>query len=238
MPEQDYFSEIDGFASVLAVRRAKKRYGPAPASPGSSPARPGTQPAVASRISHSIMPIRFEVVCYECDYTFSMSGQLKETVCPKCRAQLASEDVLIDKEWFQPVRTIGVVEILSGGVLRGADIVAKDIVLAGNAEHGSIRACRRLELWPGARFDSAKLQVKDLVVKRGACFLLPLAIRCRNLEVEGDFNAIVFAQGVVAVRAGATMLGEIDCAHLIVEEGASLEAHVCAGARSTNSERI
>ena len=188
---------------------------------------------IMGRIARTIVPVRYEVVCYECEYAFQVSGQIHETTCPKCRARLKGGDYVIDKEWFQPIRTTGNVQFLPGAVLRGVDVTAKDISLAGSAEHGGLHACRRLELWPGARFDITKLRVKDLVVRRGARFILAQAIRCRNVEVEGELNAIIFAEGLVTLRSGGLLAGEIDCARLFVEEGGGLEAHVCVGARSS-----
>jgi cytoskeletal protein CcmA (bactofilin family) len=237
---------IDGFASVLAVRRAKRRQdaqktarSPAGATPPPHQAPPKlgeaveAQKGIIGRFARTIIPVRYEIACYECEYSFHISGQIRETRCPKCRAILKGGDHVIDKECFQPIRTTGNVELRQGSVLRGVDVTAKDIILAGSAEHGSLHSCGRLELWPGARFDSTRLKVKDLVVRHGARFILPQAIRCRNVEVEGELNAIIFAEGLVTLRTGGLLAGEIDCARLVVEEGGGLEAHVCVGARSS-----
>ena len=144
-------------------------------------------------------------------------------------------DYVIDKEWFQPVRTIGAVEIVPGGVLRGTDVVAGDITLAGSAEFGGINAGRRLELLPTARFDISRFKVKDLIVRPGGDFIFAQAVNCRNVEIEGKLNAILFAEGWVVIRAGGVLQGEVDCAHLVVEEGGGLEAQVCAETRSSKS---
>jgi len=239
------FSEIDGFASVLAVRHASRKTTRDAAPNASTTGKPPQQsiptqgqPAeapkgVTGRIARTILPERYEVACYECDYAFFMTGRLHETLCPKCRAHLMTGDYVIDKEWFQPVRTIGAVEIAQGGVLRGTDVVAGDVLLSGSSEFGGITAVRRLELMPTARFNISKLKVKDLIIRPGCDFILSQPVNCRNVEIEGRLNAIIFAEGWVVIRAGGVLQGEIDCAHLVVEEGGGLEAQVCAETRSS-----
>jgi hypothetical protein len=248
MADRDEISEIDGFASVLAVRHAKRMAGrqttqqhppkhaqkpPKQHLPKQDSSSTEAPQGVMARIAHSITPARFDVVCYECQYNFVMTGKIRETLCPKCRARLQAGDFVIDKEWYHPVRTIGTVEIIPGGVLRSIEVVARDIILAGSAEFGAINACRLLELWPGARFDITRMQLTDLIVRAGGDFIFSQPITCRDVEIEGTLNAVLTASGSVVIRAGGVLKGEVDCAHLIVEEGAGLDAEVRAGTTST-----
>jgi hypothetical protein len=248
MADRDEISEIDGFASILAVRHAKRRAVRQSAQqqkPGQStkppqqhltrqdPTMVEAQQGIIARIAHSINPTRFAVVCYECQYSFPMTGRLRETLCPKCRTRLQAGDFVVDKEWFHPVRTIGTVEIIPGGVLRSVEVVARDIILAGSAEFGAINACRLLELWPGARFDITRMKLTDLIVRAGGDFIFSQPVTCRDVEIEGTLNAALSASGSVVIRAGGVLKGEVDCTHLIVEEGAGLDAEVRAGTTST-----
>jgi hypothetical protein len=224
---------IDGFSSVQAIRRAQRR-----TDSKSSKTPDETQDQhkdnVRSkksgvRIDHTVIPQKYEIVCYECDYLFMISGRIQDTICPKCHRPLKMTDHIIHGEWTESVRTIGTIDVKAGGVLNGAELRARDIILAGNAENGIIRAGRRLELCKGARFNIAKTRMKDLVVRKGGEFIIPSTISCRNIEVEGTLKTRIFADGMVTIKKGGILDGELHTPHLIVEDGGGLEAEVVIG---------
>lgn len=233
---------IDGFTSVQAVRRAGRRSKGSRTRPSRSKlpaveAKPEKKEKKkirskpATRIGHTVIPAKHEIVCYECGYTFTLQGRIHKPLCPKCHEFLDMTDHTIDSEWTKTIKTIGTVELKAEGVLKGAELIARDVILAGDAKDGAIRACRRLELCPGARFDIANVRMRDLVIRSGGKFTLRRKIVCRDLEIEGNFNARVYTEGIVTVKTGGFLLGEVHGPHLIVEEGGGLKAKVVVGIR-------
>jgi len=226
---------IDGYSSVQAIRRSQKRTDARP--PVAQRALPSRQDEgksgkqAGAKIDHTVIPQKHEVVCYECEYVFMVSGSIKDTMCPKCHRSLRMEDLAIDGKWTESIRTIGTVNIKAETILEGAEIRARDIILAGNAENGIIRAGRKLELHKGAKFNIAKTRMMDLVIRKGADFAIPATISLRNLEVEGTLKARVFADGVVVIKRGAILDGELHTPHLVVEDGGGLKAQVVSGIR-------
>jgi len=224
---------IDGYSSVQAIRRAQKRavhqasktpdHAPDAQTEHAHKKKPGT------RIDHTVIPQKHEVVCYECEYPFMMAGRIQDTMCPKCHKQLRMTDHIINGEWTEAVKTIGIIDFKAGGILKGAELRARDIILAGNAEDGSLKAGRKLELCKGARFNIAKVRMKDLVIRKGGDFAIKSAISCRNLEVEGALKARIFAEGIVTIKRGGVLDGELHTPHLSVEEGGGLKAAVVIG---------
>ena len=228
---------IDGLASVEAVRRSARR----PAGPRFQPSRT-TLPALenpregapaqrktASRIGHSAIPVRHEIVCYMCRYVFVVQGRIAKTVCPKCHEWLNYQDYVIDGEWTENITTIGRIEVAPAGIVRNAALLGREISLAGNIEEGSAEAFERLDLWPGARMDLSRLTFRDLLVRREGRFILKGKILCRNVEVEGTLKAKIVAEGVLTVRAGGVLQGDVRTAHLVVEDGAGLKASLNVG---------
>jgi cytoskeletal protein CcmA (bactofilin family) len=227
---------IDGFTSVQALRRAgvasqEARTQPSRTRPPGPEARRKPDPDALkdAHIGHTAVPLRHEIVCYQCGYAFVLQGRVCKPLCPKCREFLDATDHVIDAEWSQDVKTVGTVDIRPEGVVRGARIVGRDIILAGNARDGALRAFRWLELKPGADFDFGRVEARDLRVRRGASLVLTQAVSCRNLELEGEVRAAVSATDCVTIRAGGMLVGEVRCPHLVVEEGGGLEADVQAG---------
>jgi hypothetical protein len=153
-----------------------------------------------------------------------MQGRIYKALCPKCRKFLEAGDVTIDGDWHADVRTIGTLTVTPAGLPHDAELVATDIVLAGDARHAALRAMRRLEIRAGGAFDMSRTRLQDLCVQSDAAYTARETLVCRNVDVAGTLRACVKASGLVAIRAGGVLLGEVHGAHLVVEEGGGLLA--------------
>jgi len=139
-------------------------------------------------------------------------------------------DHTIDGVWSGTIKTVGTVELKSGGIMRDGNVVAGDIVVAGNAKGCTMFACRTLQLCKGAEVDFRKITVRDLLIEGGGKFVVSHKVVCQNLDVRGDLRAKVFTGGVAVIRHGGVLRGELHSPHLIVEDGGGLRAKVSAGA--------
>jgi len=225
---------IDGYTYVQALRQGNApvrefRARPKPAKRPGADVRPkpvDDKAPQAGHIGHTVMPVRFDIICYDCGYAYSMQGRIYKALCPKCRKFLDSTDFRIDSDWQANVRTIGTVTLLGTGVVRNAEIIATDIIIAGDARGARLRAMRRLEIQPGAAFDLPDVKMQDLLVHRGAVFAPPGRFACRHVEIAGTLKGRLDAAGTVVIRPGGVLIGELAGAHLIVEDGGGLIAGV------------
>ena len=226
-------SYIDGFSSVRAVRRAKTR-GPGSKPKSAEPRRPAPKPAAKppdgaaaqTRIGQTAMPARYDILCYLCGYAFVVQGNLKDTLCPKCHKFLDVGDHVIDSEWTRDLQTVGRIEVKPGGHVKGATLLARSIVLAGNIEEATIKNCQTLELRTGARFDPKGILASDIVVHETATLSVTQPLACRNLDIRGKLTAKVTTEGVVTIRPGGCLRGTLRGPHLVVEDGGGLLARV------------
>jgi len=236
MPGPKEPNVIDGFSSIRAVRRAdesghSRRFKTRPSQdrvpgPDREPGQKKKDAAPASRIGHTVVPKKHELLCYECGYAFVIQGVIHYPICPKCHRTLIKDDLSIDNEWTGDVKTIGNVEIKSTGVITSGSITARDILIEGNAEQCVLHVGRRLELGHGARFDPAKTEFKDARIRPDARIKILHKFFCRNLTVEGELTATVFASGSVSVKSGGALLGSLNTARLTVEDGGGLKARL------------
>lgn len=237
MSEFDTPSVIDGFSSVQAVRRSGRTTNPRfrqsrttlPATDKTPEKISQNKSSAPLKIGHTIIPEKHEIICYECEYAFTLPGRIRNTICPKCHRKLDPENHIIENESNATIRTIGTIEIKSNAVLKGAKLTGRNIILAGDASDGTIRACGCLELCPGAKFDFAKIRLKDLRIRGKGRFTIRRKITCRNIEVEGKLKANIYSDGIATIRHGGLLQGEIHGPHLIVEEGGGLKAKVVIG---------
>ena len=222
---------IDGFSSVQALRRIAERTQehsakPPEAAPAAHPeAAPGK---VSARITRTAVPQKFEVICYECQYTFPVTGRVTDTSCPRCRVKLEKRDYLLDREFGHAIKTIGTVQLRPGGVLKDTTVVARSVILAGDASQAVID-CQLLQLRDGAQVELAKSRFRDLLIEADAHLVIPRTLSCRNIEVRGELDASLSAEGMILVKAGGHLKGSVRTAHLTVEEGGGLTAAVDIG---------
>ena len=238
MPGSQDPNVIDGFSSVQAARRAKGR-GAAPrlrpatdALPRLQGAAPAPDPASAkpaARIGHTVVPDRHDICCFECAYSFVLTGRLHDTFCPKCHAEMKAEDITIETDWTRPVQTIGTVDIKPSATLKNVRVIAQNVVLAGNAEDSTLQVCGCLDLCAGARFNMDSISLRDLVVRRGGRFSIRSTVNCRDLTVEGDIKAKIYTEGTITVRPGGWLRGEVHGHRVNVEEGGGLSAKLFIG---------
>lgn len=221
---------VDGFTALKAVREAQTKDAPTTA----AKPRARTDPAERKRkpsdglpgASKTALPTKHRIRCYECEYDFTVTGRVTNTGCPKCHTTLEARDHTINEEWRDDLKTIGAIRIGEEGVIKGGDLFARDIVVEGGIEDGKIYACGCLDLHPKAKLDINAVDARDLVIRPGGRFASTRVLRFRNIEIGGELNAKLRAEGLVKVLSGGYLRGSVRGTHLEVEEGGGLKAKI------------
>ena len=223
-------SVVDGYTAIKVVQHAAKghdRAAPAATPPSDTPgAESPDLKQLGAHISRTAVPVKHVIECYECGYKFQLHGRAASTNCSKCRVTLDLTDHVIDGKWNKSFKTCGTVHLAAKGVLQSGEIVANDFILEGTIEAGTVRAMRKLELRPGARFSETNVSAPDLVIAPGATIAFIAPAEFRDVEIAGTLRANLHATGIVTVKAAGLLQGEFHGEHLIVEEGGGLLAAV------------
>lgn len=223
-------SVVDGYSVVQAARHAAKTHDraatPASPSPTTSDATPADIQKLGAHVAHTAIPAKRIIECYECGYKFQLHGRAATTTCNKCRKVLDLTDHVIDGKWSKSFKTAGTVRLTEKGVLQSGEIVANDFILEGTIEAGKIRAMRRLELHPGARFSEQNIKAPDLLIAAGATIAFTEPAEYRDVEIAGALRANLLATGAVTIRANGGFDGRLQTQHLAVEEGGGLCAEM------------
>ena len=143
-------------------------------------------------------------------------------------------DHVIDDKWDKSFKTCGTVHLAAKGVLQSGEIVANDFILEGTIEAGAVRAMRKLELRPGARFSETNVTAPDLIIAPGATIAFIAPAEFRDVEIAGTLRANLHATGVVTIHSGGLLEGNFRGDHLVAEDGSGLRGTVeirCASAR-------
>ena len=230
---------IDGFASVQAIKRSG-RSPSAPArlrhsatslpAPGERPRdSPPTPIAGVAKIGHTAVRHKHDMVCYACNYAFTVSGKVHFSFCPKCKQQLNMSDEVVSGNWTDAVKTMGTIEVAAGAVVRGALLLAQNIVVAGDVTQATLQVSRRLELADGAQIDWRRITMQTLVIRAGAAFSFEAPLTCRSADIAGTLQAELRADERIILRATSCFEGELYSPCLQVEDGASIRARMILG---------
>lgn len=222
---------VDGYTALKAVRvrRAAGDDEQSPPDPVGKEKPKASAEESLTGIGSTALPTQHRLICYECEYSFVVSGTIRTTGCPKCHTQLDAKDYVIESAWTGDVKTIGAIRVATNGVLKRGHIFARDLVLEGTIEDASLRICGRLELCPGAQFDVNAVDAQDLLVHAGAQFAFTRKLKFRNVEIAGELKCKLQVEELVTVRAGGHLRGNVSGARLTVEEGGGLTARLDIG---------
>jgi cytoskeletal protein CcmA (bactofilin family) len=207
---------VDSFTALKAAQRAAQSRAPLSRATGDELQKLGAQVRQGAR------PTKQLIECYECGYRFQLHGKAPKTNCNKCRATIDLSDHVIAKRWSGALKTAGVVRVTADGIVEAGSITCNDFILEGKVEAGLIKAMRRLELRPGARFSEHNLRAPDLLIATGATIALIEAAEYRDVEIAGALRANLHATGVVTIRATGCFEGELHAPRFVVDDGGGL----------------
>ncbi len=218
---------VNSFVTLKAAqRRVQDRRAPSPSPPleptksDTTPKRPG------AHIGRTVMPTRYEIVCYSCEFVFKITGKANRTHCPKCREVLDLTDHTITGIYANELVTAGRVTIRRDAVLDGGRITANDVRLEGTVQSGHLHVHHTLELAPGGVIPEEMIHARNLRVAEGAAVHLKRKATFNDVDVHGELRANVWADGIVTIHPGGHLRGKLHAAHFTVLEGGGLTADV------------
>lgn len=228
-------SDLEGFEVFKALNRAqeqakkkKKRKAPPPGEEdrqqkGSKVERK----RVASNIGHTALPPKHNPICFECGYTFEISGNVKSIQCPKCKVEISLRNVTVGGEWHEDVKTGGKIHIEKDAVVDGCTLIARNMVLEGRLKGGTFQAFDSLRLLPTGEFNEDCIEVRNLVVEPNARITLKHTRKLHSIDIRGSITASdLTVETSITIHAGALLKGNANAERLIVEEGGGLKGNV------------
>ena len=178
-----------------------------------------------ARMARTTVPVKHHIECYECSYKFQMHGRATTTHCPKCRTLLDLTDHTIDAECVETVKTAGTIRLTPTGVLKSGNLIGSEVILEGIVEGG--RAARVTSDRVGRRRDLfGKGRVRSRPAHRARARSSSSSKRSSIAmsKSPAPLRAKLTAMGVVTVKPGGLLEGEIKAVHLVVEDGGGLKA--------------
>ncbi len=228
MPDYGKTKVVDGFTALRAIQQGKgsKRNESnerETREPETVKPEPAARPS-GRGIGRTVMPTKFEIICYKCGFEYCVTGRADYTYCPKCRERLERTDHVITGALTQNLVTVGKVHLTETASIDSATVVAREFILEGTVKSGRVEVTGMLEIGPNASYTEKLITARDLRIPAASKVTLRSHASYRNVEVMGRLKAKLRATGVITVKPGALLKGDIRGAHLVVEEGGGVFA--------------
>lgn len=219
-------SSTNEVAPSRAVASARSRV-----ATSTSRAMPVTSTTPASSIATpmksigvTVAPKKRVVTCYSCGYSFTAAGKLHVPYCPKCKLMLCVDNIVIDGEQNEDIKTIGNVVIKPTAKLsEGLIINGSSVTIGGDVSKcAAVLASEQICLETGAIFSPSVLERSQVVIPNGAEIKVVNEIKCVRLIVFGKITGAIQVSEGLEIKSGGHVVGDVVAPTLVMELGAGL----------------
>jgi len=157
------------------------------------------------------------VNCFSCGTDLDVPASAQSTMCKRCSSHVDLRDYHITSTVSKNFKTRGRFVIDETGYLLNTDSFASEVVLKGKLQ-GKLSA-DIFHIYPTADIRGS-FEAGRLIIPQVTNFRWPKAIRVQTAEIAGEVVANIHAAGIVLLRSGARLFGNVVAAGLVVESGA------------------
>lgn len=177
-----------------------------------------------NQIGVTIVPKKRVVTCYDCGYSFTVTGKLHVPYCPKCKILLCVNDIVIDGEQIENIKTIGDVIIKPTAKLApGLTINARSVTIGGDVSQcAAVLASEYIYLETDGKISPTVLEQTHVVIPESAEIKATSEFKCKRLTVMGKIEGSISVAECLEIKAGGNVVGDISAPSLVMELGAGL----------------
>ena len=158
--------------------------------------------------------------CFDCEHRFKVGRSAKSANCPQCGSYVSLEDVEINMNSNQAIKTRGDVMIRKRGHLSTSMVQCKDLrcygILEANVECDSDAIFRTEGTIIG------EIKCHRCVVEKGANVTFMKPIRANEVEIQGNVTGNIFSSGPVLINAHGSVNGDVTARSVSIEPGGEL----------------
>lgn len=170
----------------------------------------------------------WEVRCYHCRSTHSVSTAAESSMCPQCGVYMDLRDYTIKGPYNRTIETYGRVIIKSRGELTSPKVVCGNAVIRGKV-HGAFVCPGTVKIkWHDRML--AAFDVGELIVEKGSAMEFVRPVKAKKFRVLGKASAIVHAD-LVHIPAKGVLEGNINAKAVDIEKGGIFTGSLSIGLR-------
>ncbi len=158
--------------------------------------------------------------CFECRHKFKVSRSSRSANCPQCGTLISLEDVEINMNSTQPIKTRGDVLIRKRGHLSTDVIQCRDLRCQGLFEanvHASGDAIFR-----ATGTIIGEIHCRRFIIEKGADVSFMNVVRAEEVEIQARVTGTIISSGPLLIGSGGSVNGDVTARSVSIEPGGEL----------------
>ncbi|MFM7603928.1 MAG: polymer-forming cytoskeletal protein [Prosthecobacter sp.] len=165
-----------------------------------------------------------EAECFDCGHKFKTSRSVRTVNCPICSACISFEDVEINMNATQPVRTRGDVIIRKRGHLVTSSLQCRDLRCFGTVEANV--ECGGDAIFRTSGTVMGEIRCRRLIVEKGCDLVFKKSIWAEEVEIHARIIGTFFSSGSVVIRTNGAVNGDVTARSVSIEPGGELNGAI------------
>ena len=158
--------------------------------------------------------------CFDCGHLFKVGRSARSANCPQCGAWISMEDVEINMNSTQSIKTRGDVMIRKRGHLSTSIVQCKDFHCQGLLEANVTASGDACFKTSGTVI--GEVRCHRLVIEKGADVTFVNPIYADQVEIHAKITGTVFSRGPVLITTYGAINGDVTARSVSIEPGGEL----------------
>ncbi|MCA1962814.1 MAG: polymer-forming cytoskeletal protein [Prosthecobacter sp.] len=158
--------------------------------------------------------------CFDCRHKFKVGRSSRSASCPQCGALISLEDVEINMDSTQPVKTRGDLLIRKRGHLSTDQVHCRDLRCQGTFEANVEASGDALFRTTGKII--GQVRCRRLVVEKGADVTFLNPIHAEEADIQARVTGTIICSGPLAIASGGAVNGDVTARSVAIEPGGEL----------------
>lgn len=158
--------------------------------------------------------------CFDCHHHFKVGRSSRSTNCPQCGAYISLEDVEINMDSTQPVKTRGDVIIRKRGHLSASSVQCRDLKCYGIYEANA--HCTGDAIYRTSGSIVGEVRCHRLVVEKGSDITFMNPLYADEVEIHAKITGTIFCKGAVLISSYGAVNGDVTARSVSIEPGGEL----------------
>lgn len=158
--------------------------------------------------------------CFDCRHKFKVSRSSRSVNCPNCSAYISLEDIEVNMQFTQAIKTRGDILIRKRGRLSTDTVRCKDLrcqgILEANLEASGDAIFRTVGTIIGA------IHCRRFIVEKGADVTFINAVHAEEVEIQDRVTGAIFSSGSLIIGGTGAVNGDVTARSISIEPGGEL----------------
>ncbi len=158
--------------------------------------------------------------CFDCGHKFKTGRSARSANCPTCGAQISLEDVEVNMNSTQAVKTRGDLIIRKRGHLSTTSVQCRELRCFGVVEANM--QCTADAIFKTTGKIIGELRCQRFVVEKGSDIIFNNMIRAEEVEIHARVTGSISCTGSVLIGMNGSVNGDVTARSVSIEPGGEL----------------